>query len=304
MFNYATAEEQKALSEEICDAFEGGSESRTAMAKKITKELQDDVEQRDLSGLIFDKEFIPVGTQAEWILKGKMRVYWHEPGSYAPRTAVFQRVFTLQTEMLSAHPEFEITQLRAGRYGTIADQATSAREAILGAINARVWNTIQGSIASTDPNYTNIASGGTLTKAALDAAITYCNDENGGGARAIIGRRHLMDALLDFGSVSDVDSGVFGDRTKEEVLRMGVLGVYRGVPIVGLPQWQDANGLNTISNQDVMIMGGGSGKFVTSQNLESMDDIDIDTLMWHLHLWTKVGMAVFFPERNYRIHLT
>lgn len=301
MFNYATAEEQKSLSEEICKAFEGGPESRTALAKKITIELQNDIEQRDLSGLILDKEFIPVGTQAEWTLKGKMRVYWHEPGSYAPRTSVFQRVFTLTTEMLSAHPEFEITQLRAGRYGTIADQASSAREAILGAINARVWNTLVGSIATSGvPNYAAAAGG--VTKTVLDAAITYVNDQPGGGAKAIIGRRTVLDKILDF-NISTYEVGAFDDATKRQIIQTGSLGQYRGVPIIGLPQWRDANGRATISSENIIVVGGGSGKFVVAQNLESMDDIDIDTLVWHMHMWTKVGCAVFFPERNYRINI-
>lgn len=300
MRNYATAEEQKALSDEICAAFESGPEGRHAMAKKITKELQDDVEQRDLSGLILDKEFIPVGTQVEWTLKSKMKVYFHEPGSYAPRTGVFQRVFSLTTEMLSAHPEFEITQLRAGRYGTIADQASDAREAILGATNALIWNTIKGSIGTTDPNYANAAGG--ITKASLDKALTWCNDQAGGGARAIVGRRHLMDKVMDF-NISSTAHNIFPESTKEQIMKTGAIGVYRGVPIIGLPQWQDANGFNTISNTDIMIMGSGSGKYVVNQEIESMDDIDIDTLMWHMHMWTKIGAAVFFPKRNYRINI-
>ena len=304
MSNYATAAEQKALSGEICEAFEGGTESRTAMAKKITKELQNDIQQRDLSGFMLDNEFIPVGTQVEWTLKSKMKVYFHEPGSYAPRTGVFQRVFTLTTEMLSAHPEFEITQLRAGRYGTIADQANDAREAILGATNALIWNTVTGSIKTTDPNYANDAGG--ITKASLDKALTWVNDQPGGGAQAIVGRRHLMDKILDFGTSATTpfnDSGVFDDGTKRQVITTGKMSQYRGIPIIGLTQWQDANGLNTISNTDIMIMGGGSGKYAVNQELESLDDIDIDTLMWHMHMWTKIGAAVFFPKRNYRIDL-
>jgi hypothetical protein len=301
MFNFATAAEQKALSEEICKAFEGGPESRSALAKKITKELQNDVDQRDLSGFIFDKEFIPLGTQVEWTLKGKMRVYWHEPGSYAPRTAVVQKVFTMTTEMLSAHPEFEITQLRSGRYGTIADQATSAREAILGAINARVWNTLVGSVPTSGViNYAAAAGG--ITKTALDTAITYCNDQVGGGARAIVARQNLLDKILDF-NINTYEVGVFDDATKREIVQTGKIRTYRGVPLIGLPQWKDAYGRNTISNSDIMVVGGGSGKFAVTQNLESMDDIDIDTLVWHMHMWTKVGVAVFFPERNYRINV-
>lgn len=302
MLNYATAEEQKALAAEISQTWDSGEEGRRALAQKITKELQNDVEQRDLSGFIFDKEFIPEGQEVEWKLKSKMKVYWHEPGSYAPRTAVTQRVFTLATDMLSCHPEFEITQLKAGRYGTVSDQMKDAREAMLGAINARIWNTLTGSITSSSPNYAN--SAGSISKSALDAALTWCNDQPGGGAKAIIARKHILDDILDFTVGTNGDVGVFSDAVKDQIIKTGTLGgVYRGVPLIGLTQWQDAFGKNTISNTDVMVVGGGSGKFVVRMDYDSMDDIDINTLVWHMHVWTRVGVAVFFPNRNYRISL-
>lgn len=302
MDNFASAEFQKALAEEMCLAFDGGPEKRSALAKKITQKLQNEVDQRDLSGMLLDKEFIPLGTQVEWTLDTPMRVYWHEPGSYAPRTAIYQKVFTLTTEMLSVHPEYEINQLRAGRYGTVAYQAQKARDAVLGAINAKIWNTFVGSIASGSVNYAN-ASGG-LTKAALDRAITWTSDQPGGGPRAIVARRPLLDTILDFGTAATPgDTGVFDDATKRQVLTTGAMGSYRGVPLVPLPQWIDANGMNTISGSDVMVVGGGSGKYVVQTDLQSMDEIEVDTLMWHMHIWTRVGVAVFFPLRNYRINV-
>jgi hypothetical protein len=75
------------------------------------------------------------------------------------------------------------------------------------------------------------------------------------------------------------------------------------VPLVPLPQWIDANGRNTIGSEDILVMGGGSGKFVVQTDLQSLDEVEVDTLMWHLHIWTRVGMAIFFPLRNYRINI-
>jgi len=303
MENFASAEFQKALAEEMCAAFDSNDPAkRAALAAKITRKLQNELDQRDLSGMFFDKEFIPLGTQVEWTLDSPMRVYWHEEGSYAPRTAIYQKVFTMTTNMLSAHPEYELNHLRAGRYGTIAYQAQKARDAMLGAINAMVWNTLIGSISSTDVNYANDSGG--LTKASLDAAITWCSDQPGGGPRAIVARRPHLDKILDYGTASTPgDTGVFDDATKRQVLTTGQMGNYRGVPLIALPQWVDANGQNTIAANEVMIVGGGSGKFVTQTNLQSLDEIEVDDLMWHMHIWTRVGAAVFFPLRNYRINL-
>lgn len=292
-FSVALAEEMK----EILNS----EESRHACAEKIVKYVSDSVEQRDLASLFLPKETIPVGQTAEFALPGKLRAYWHEPGSYAPRTQMTQRVFTVPTWFISAHPEYEISQLEAGRYGTIQDQVKAAQEAILGAINARVFNTVAGSVLSTDRNYaTNIT---TLTKSAIDNAINYVEDQVG-GAVAIVGRRTLLNKILDFGTTGTADTGVFGDAIKDQIAKTGKIETYRGVPLIGLKQWRDGFGQITIPQNTILVVGADVGKYVVNQELRSKDAIDVDTLVWHIHLYKKLGAAVFFSDRLYKIVIT
>lgn len=287
----------KQFAEEMKEALKN-PEDRAAVAEKIVKYVSDSVEQRDLAALLLPKETIPVGTTAEFAVPGKLKAYWHEPGSYAPRTAMTQKVFTVPTWMISAHPEYEISQLEAGRYGTVQDQVTAAREAILGAINARVFNTVAGSVASTDRNYS--ASVSVLTKTVLDKAINWVEDQVG-GAVAIVGRRNLLANVLDFGTSGSADTGVFSDEYKNSILKTGKIPLYRGIPLVGLPQWRDGFGQLTIPQDTVLVLGQDVGKYVVAQELRSKDEIDVDTLVWHIHLYMKVGCAVFFPERLFKI---
>ncbi len=276
-------------------------QERHAVATKIVKYISDSIEQRDVSSLILPKETIPVGTSAEFAVPGKLKAYWHEPGSYAPRTQMTQKVFTVPTWMISAHPEYEISQLETGRYGTVADQVKAAREAILGAVNARVFNTITGSIASTDRNYSSV--GNKITKAALDNAINWVEDQVG-GVSAIVGRRNILNPILDFGTTGSADTGIFSDAMKDQVLKTGKIQSYRGVPIIPLNQWRDGFGKVTIPQDTIMVVGNDVGKYVVNQELRSKDDIDIDNLVWHIHLYMKMGCAVFFPERMYKIYLS
>jgi hypothetical protein len=276
-------------------------DDRHALAEKIVKYISDSIEQRDLASQLLPKETIPVGTTAEYALPGKLKAYWHEPGSYAPRTAMTQKVFTVPTWMVSAHPEYEISQLEAGRYGTVQDQVKAAREAILGAINARVFNTVAGSISASDANY---STSYTFTRSVLDDAINRVEDQVG-GARAIVGRRNLLWSLFDFGTTGTYDTGVFSDSMKDKALNSkSILPSYRGIPVVGLPQWRDGFGKLTISQDTIMVIGEDVGRYVVSQELRSKDDIDVDTLVWHIHLYMKVGAAVFFPERMAKIVIT
>lgn len=292
-----TNEKWQKFAEELKDAVRD-DEKRVAVANKIAKYVSDSIEQRDLASLILPKEVIPVGTSAEYIIRGKLKAYWHEPGSYAPRTSMKQRVMTVPTWMISAHPEYEISQLESGRYGTAQEQVTAAREAILGAINARIWNTITGSITASDANY--FTSTGNFNKSALDNAINYVEDQVG-EVKCIVGRRNLLYRMLDWGTTGTADTGIFSDNMKDQVLKTGKIPAYRGIPIIGLPQWRDGFGKLTISQNEIMVVGTDVGKYVVNQELRSKDAIDVDTLIWHIHLYMKMGCAVFFSERMAKI---
>jgi len=276
-------------------------EGRHAVAEKIVKYISDSIEQRDLASMMLPKETIPVGTTAEYAIPSGLKAYWHEPGSYAPRSAMTQKVFTVPTWMVSSHPEYEISQLESGRYGTVQDQVKAAREAILGAINARVYNTISGAITSGDANYITSTSG--FTRTALNNALNYVEDQVG-GVKAIVGRRNLLYSMLDFGTTGSADTGVFSDRMKDVGLTAKNIPTYRGVPVIGLPPWRDEFGALTIPQNEIMVIGEDVGRYVVSQELRSKDDINIDTLIWHIHLYMKVGAAVFFSDRMAKIVIT
>jgi len=204
-----------------------------------------------------------------------------------------QRVFTVPTWMISAHPEYELGQLEAGRYGSAQDQIKMAREAILDEVNARVWNTVSGSVSSGDANYFTCA--GSLTRTALNYAIDYVEDQAGGVA-AIVGRRNLFSSMLDW-NISTYEVGLYSDSMKDQIMKTGKIPVYRGYPIVSLPQWRSGFGKMIIEQNTVLVVGKDIGKYVTSQDLNYKDAIDVDELMWHIHMYTRMGCAVFFPER-------
>lgn len=285
------------FAEEMTEAL-GSHDGRVAVANKIVKYVSDSIDQYDVGSLMLPKETIPIGTTAEYVVRGKLKAYWHEPGSYAPRTAMTQKIFTVPTWMISAHPEYEISQLEAGRYGTAQDQIVEAREAILGAINARIFTTVSGSVVSTDINYFTVA--GALNATALNRAINYVEDQVG-GVSAIVGRRNLLYPLLDINTTGAAETGILGDPTKELIFKTGKMQAYRGIPLIGLPQWRDGFGKLTIAQDEILVIGNQAGRYVVNQELRSQQEIDVDTLMWHVHLYMKMGVAVFFSKRIAKI---
>ena len=297
----STKEKWAAFAEEMKTAIDS-KEGRIAVANKITKYISDSIEQSDLASLILPKEFVPVGTTPEYTIRGKLKAYWHEPGSYAPRTRMTQKVFTVPTWMVSAHPEYEISQLEAGRYGTVQDQVKAAKEAIQGAVNARVWSTVSGAISSGDGNY--FTSAAEFSRTALDNAINYVEDQYG-SVKAIVGRKNLLFNMVNWNvDTSAGDIGLFSDEMKGKALNSKMLPSYRGIPIVGLPQWRDGFGKLTIPQNEVLVVGQDIGKYVVNQELRSKEAINVDDLIWHIHLYQKVGVAVFFAERCAKIVVT
>jgi len=285
----------KAFAEEAASAMET-PETREAFATKIVKYLRMDVQQRDLAELMLTKDYFELGQTPEYTEFAGLKAHWHEPGSYAPRSAMTRKVFTVPTDMISVHPEYELGQLKSGRYGTILDQMDSARDEILGATNALVFNTIKGSIVSGDANY--FAASGQVTLAALDQAISWVNDHSN-GVKAIVGRRSRLDKILGLNTTS----GPYSDRILDEIMRTGVLSIYKGAPVIGLPQYYDGFGQATISPDDIIVLGDNVGRYVVKEEVQQMNDIDIDTLNWHMHVWSRLGCAIFKPERAARIYM-
>lgn len=282
---------------------------RKAVAELIVNYVSNQIEQQDLSELVLDKQTIQLGQIYEWIHRSKLKAYWHEPGSYAPRTQMTQRSFRIPTKMISAHPEYELGQLAAGRYGTVADQIAAAKDAILGEINAMVFNTLKGSITSAKQNYSAVTlvsgSGSAATnvaafKTALDTAIRWCKDHPG-GVRAIIGRAPILDYIMDF---DNTKNNVFSPSIVDTIMRDGVIGQYRGVPIIALPQWEDQFGKPTIPSNEVLVVGKGVGKVIFEDTMTQLNDIDINEGIWHVKISVRVGAGVLFPENMYRIAIS
>lgn len=277
-------------------------EGRRAIAAKIVQYVSNEVEASDLSGLILDKVYVQLGNQYEWIHRSKLKAFWHEPGSYAPRTSMTQRTFRIPTKMVSAHPEYEIGLLKAGRYGTVQEQIMAAKDAIVGEINAMIFNTIIGAIPTSASNYAAVTAGSTSVatfKAALDRAIRWVKDRPG-GAKSIVCRSTTADFFLDF---SNTNNNVFSQNMVDEYMRKGIVNNYRGVPVIGLSQYIDAFGKATIPANYVMVVGNNVGKVVVEEEYQSLQGIDVDTTIWHMNIWNRLGAGVLFAENMYLIRI-
>ena len=272
-------------------------EERRAVALTILEFVQEDVQREDLESLLVDPYSFNIGETPQWVTRKGLKAYVHEPGSYSPRSTITQKVLTIATEQVSIHPEFELNQLRAGRYGSIADIRQMAVEELLGRKYSIIWATVIGSIAATDANYATFAGTAVAaTKlAALDTAISYVEDASQAGVKCIVGRFTALGWLTT--------TTLWSEFTQRDIEMTGQMGKYRGIPVIKLHQYTDGYGNRWIQENEILVVGMGSSKLGRNQALEVMDDINIDDKMWHLRMDEQYGVVVHYPLRNYRLHI-
>jgi hypothetical protein len=270
------------------------AEDRRAVALTFLKFIKLDVQKDNLVPLIADVEQVPVGATPQWVVRKGIKAYVHEPGTYAPRSHITQITNTIASEMVSVHPEMEIEQLAAGRYGTVADIRNMVKEELLGRRYATIWNTLINSVSASDSNYGTYAwnASNQAKKDVLVSGLKWVNDI-GNGAKAIVGRYSLVADIVEFGG--------YAETTKSKIDNQGYLGSFRGVPIVALNQYTDGYGIRRINADNIIIVSKGTTKLAETQPLKVKEAVDINDLMWHQHYYEKYGVSVFFPEKNFRI---
>lgn len=280
--------------------------ARRAIAETIVKDVRQDVEQDDLIRLMgVDVQYFDEGQSVQFRTRRGMKAYVHAPGSLAPRSTMTTNTVVLTTELTSVHPELEIGQLTSGRYGSIQDIRNEAKSELLGSQYATIWNTLIASVPSSQAgtNYWTYASTVTAAaqKNALDSGFNYVADVAGSEITAIVGRRSALGFLQDYSAYT---THAPSDKLRSELESNPFVGSYRGVPVIMLNQYTDGYGVNRITNGNIMILGKDTIKMGVDRPVGVEETIDVDTLNWHMHIYTKFGTAVVLPTRNARIYIS
>ena len=281
---------------------------RKVIADTVTKKLVEEVRKEDITPFFSTVDRFAIGDTPEYTFQKGLKAYVHEPDAYAPRSTIIQRTQTIGTELVTVHPEMELAQLQAGRYGSMATIKNMAREELLGRKNSILWTTLVNSIPSTttDGNYGSFASddSNTIKKNFLVSGIDYVDDVAPGGVKAIVGRRSVLGFIHELDST--VTTGLWSDNMKQRIEGTGgsLIGDFRGIPLVALHQYQDGYDVNRINADNIMIVANETTRLAVTEDISTLEDIDIDHRIWHWRVSEKYGAVVFYPERNYRIQIT
>ena len=114
-------EDTKRLSELMKSVDWFDASQRKAIADVVVRRLQEEIRAEDITQFYADVDRFGVGDTPQYTFQKGLKAYIHEPGTYAPRSTMIQRTVTVATELISVHPEMEISQLQGGRFGGIAN---------------------------------------------------------------------------------------------------------------------------------------------------------------------------------------
>lgn len=281
-------------------------DEREAFAETIVRELREEIQKDDLISLLqVEVQNFKEGQTIEWVTRKGLKAYVHEPGSYAPRSTITNKVTTMSAEMVSVNTEMELGQLRAGRYGTVQSIRAEALEVLRGRKYSIIWSTLIGSVATSAANYFTISDFAThaAKRAMLDSGCNYVADQQGSSLVAIIGRRTDLEFLSDHTTYSAAPGGP-SEAVKSVIDNNIAVPTYRGVPVVYLNQYSDTYGANQITEGSIMILGRETLKLGYERNLDFEQSIDSNTLVWNIHLYEKYGLGVFNALRNAKLKIT
>jgi hypothetical protein len=283
----------------------GHDEKRRALAKKIVEEVKDDVYSQQLVNVMATTRNFGPGEEIQFKTVEGLKAYVVDPGSYSPRSQVTNTVTTLPKKRITVSTELDLSQLRSGRYGDVADFRERAAEQILGAQNSMLWEVAYRAVTSstTDSNYATIASGDSVStkKSALDSAISHLEDYTDMGAKAIIGRYSALSW------VDDVTNSYYPDSKREEIYGSpGMVRDYKGLPAVRLKSFKDAHGVQKISADHIIVLGEDVLKFgIVDPGLEVFERINGTTnYSWEIAFWIEVGAAAIQSDHMYHIEIT
>lgn len=224
-----------------------------------------------------------------------LRAFWTAKGGYIEASNLRTDVMELVRDMIGFHVYEFSDKLRnnfAETQATLIDLGTRRLDA---EINLRALRTFQAAIPSGSPYY---SQGGGLQLPALDAAINAVWDETMEEQVTIVGRRTMVGQIVDKLTAGGYTQ--FLPNTNEDLLRRGVLGVYKGATIAQLKNYKDDEDISFFPANELFVVGRDASKFGFWGGPLSKEWED-NNWYWHYLTRQDFGGGVFRPERLRRI---
>jgi len=271
---------------------------REALAELIVEYVQPGHISTDFVSLLLNSRSLKPGDALVKKVRKGIQVRTLVPGAIhlASELTVSDRInYVLDGADVKVHAnEWE---LESGELGTLDEIRTEMmaklRDFYLGKVFTAlttVWTAV-----NTPSNFTDV--GGSLTAAALKAAIDRINQTTG-GVRAVVGTRAVLTPITTFGAgyTDGTSTSQPVPANIAEIMQTGWLGRYYGAPILALEQdYDNPEDYNALLPTDkVLVIGEKVGDFITYGDVRTKQwsDMRVTPPQWYLELYQQFGLII------------
>jgi hypothetical protein len=219
-----------------------------------------------------------------------LRVFWVSLGGHIEQSTMQRSVFELQKDIAGFHVSENEDKMRVGFARTSNDIVNMAIQRMDSAMNAKLIRIFQQALPETSPFYAS-APGVSLTQ--LDTMIDEVMEESEDEFPAIVGLSGMVNQVQS----QLREEGGFLPETNEQIIRTGVIGVYRGCRLIRLRNFKDELGRSFFPRNELYVAGRDASKFGFWGGLRTKEWIEQGGWYWHLMGRRLAGGALYRPER-------
>lgn len=224
-----------------------------------------------------------------------MRAYWQGKGGQIRSDVLrYERAFMPREEIVTAIDGHQ-DEFATNFWGSFDKLRTQAQEKVRQAPVHRLVELIRAAISG--GAYFGTFAATTLTDTQLDSVLDQVIARS--GRATIMGSPMALRYLANVGLE-------YGDEARNQILRTGRLGVYKGQNVVELENFEDFAGNFVLPNNELWIVGRRAGRLTYYGDAAKVQILQLPSFMRRWETARDAGMMLWGAERGYlaRIVLT
>jgi hypothetical protein len=224
-----------------------------------------------------------------------LRAYWQGKGGQILSDVLrYERTFMPREEIVTAIDGHQ-DEFASNFWGSFDRLRSQANEKVRQAPVFRLVELVRAAI--TGGSYYGTFAAATLTSDQIDSVVDEVIARS--GRASILGSPMALRYLASIGLE-------YGDEAKNQILKTGRLGVYKGSNVVELENFEDFAGNFVLPNNELWIVGKKAGRLTYYGDAAKVQILQLPSFMRRWETAKDAGMLLFGAERGYlaRIVLT
>lgn len=216
------------------------------------------------------------------------RAYWQGKGGHIYSEILrYERAQMPRLEMVTAL-DFHQDEVATDFWGTFSGLVGQANEKLRQLPTTKLVELVQAAIGG--GTYYGEFAASTLTDTQVDSILEPVA-EKANGQVSIVGTRVAARQLAGVG----LD---FGDGVSEQILNTGILGTYKGYPVVQVENFEDFDGNFVLPNDELWLVGRNAGRLTFFGGSAKVQQLRMASFMLRWETARDAGMLLYGADKG------